>query len=80
MPIWGPMYISSLTRGANGVAEALCLTPHPPQAATRKQTLHRELHGNIDRKVDELTLTRESGKCLLHVAWYLKGIEKLSPI
>lgn len=46
------------------MAEALCVTPHPPQTAAGEQTLYRELHGDSDREVDELPLPRESGKCM----------------
>lgn len=64
MPVRGPVHVSPLAGGADGVAEALCVTPHPPQTAAGEQTLHRELHGDTDREMDELSLPRESGECL----------------
>lgn len=64
MPVRGPVYVSPLAGGADGVAEALCVTPHPPQTAAGEQTLHRKLHGDPDREVDELPLPRESGERL----------------
>ena len=64
MSVWGPVYVSPLSGGADGVAEALCVTPHPPQTAAGEQTLHRELHGDADREVDEFPLPRESGECV----------------
>lgn len=63
LPVRGPVYVSPLTGGADGVAEALRITPHPPQTAAGEQTFHRELHGDSDREVDELPLTGESGEC-----------------
>lgn len=64
MSVRGPVHVSPLAGRADGMAEALCFTPHPPQAAAGKQTLHRKLHGDPDREVDELTLPRESGECV----------------
>lgn len=64
MPVRRPVHVGPLAGGADGVAEALRLAPHPPQAAAGEQALHRELHGDADREVDELALARESGECL----------------
>lgn len=63
MPVRRPVHVGPLAGGADGVAEALRLAPHPPQAAAGEQALHRELHGDAHREVDELTLSRESGEC-----------------
>lgn len=62
MSVRGPVYVGPFSGGADGVAEAIRVTPHPPQTAAGEQTLHRELHGDPDREVDELPLPRESGK------------------
>lgn len=64
MSVRGPVYVSPLSGGADGVAEALCVTPHSPQTASGEQTLHRELHGEPDREVDEFPQPRESGECM----------------
>lgn len=52
----GPVHVGPLAGGADGVAEALRVTPHPPQTAAGEQTLHGELHGDADREVDEFPL------------------------
>lgn len=65
MSVRGPVHVSPLAGGADGVAEALRLAPHPPQTAAGEQTLHRELPGDSDREVDELALPGESGECCL---------------
>lgn len=62
MSVRGPVYVGPFAGGADGMAEALCVTPHPPQTAAGEQTLHGELHGDPDREVDELSLSRESGE------------------
>lgn len=64
MSIRGPVYVSPLAGGVDGVAEALCVTPYPPQTAAGEQTLHGELHGDTDREMDEFPLPRESGECM----------------
>lgn len=63
VPVRRPVHVGPLAGGADGVAEAIRLAPHPPQAAAGEQALHRELYGDAHREVDELALTRESGEC-----------------
>lgn len=73
MSVWGPVYISSLAGGADGVAEALCVTPHPPQTAAGEQTFYGKLHGDPNREMDELPLPRESGEWLCGVCMLKSG-------
>lgn len=81
MSVRGPVYVSPLPGGADGVAEALCVTPHPPQTTAGEQALHRKLHGDPDREMDELPVPRESGEqlcgaCKLKVAQWVEYRKK----
>lgn len=73
MSVRSAVYIGALPGGAGGVAEAVRLAPHPPQAAEGKHAMFRELHGVSDRKMDEFLVARESGKSAPHVSKYNGG-------
>lgn len=69
VPLRGPVHVGPLAGGADGVAEAIRLAPHPPQAAAGEHALHGELHGDPHREVDELPLPGESGAWGAGLGW-----------